>query len=145
MTEATILPVPELPAKDLLQQLKQEFKAIGECLPLAIGIDKQLLELRPSINRKQLRLALGMHTHSGRYLKTMQTATQRFNLAGEAVGEVTDEQRSVASKELFDRVKKRNAAHKAQQQAKDQAEKAERAEIERVEKLQQLTQKFSRS
>jgi ProP effector len=131
-------------AKGLLKQLQQEFPVISECRPLAIGIDKQLLEARPSIDRKLLRAALGMHTHSSRYLKAMQAATQRFDLQGAAVGEVSEEQRTLASKELLERFKKQAQEHKAARVAKEQAEKQERMERERAEKLNQLAAKFSR-
>ncbi|GAB4061419.1 ProQ/FinO family protein [Uliginosibacterium sediminicola] len=144
MTEVPSTTVAEPSAKDLLKQLQQEFKVMREYLPLAIGIDKQLMALRPQINRKKLRAALGMHTHSLRYLKSIQAATQRFDLEGVAVGEVSEEQRALASKELFDRFKKRNEEHKASQAAKEKAEKAARAERERQEKLALLAKKFSR-
>ena len=36
----------------LLKQLQQQFKAFRDCLPLAIGIDKQVLSRLPNLNRK---------------------------------------------------------------------------------------------
>lgn len=144
MTEVASTEAPQPSAKDLLKQLQQEFEVLGKSLPLAIGIDKQLLESRPEINRKQLRVALGMHTHSVRYLKNLQIATHRFNLDNSQAGEVSEEQRALASKELFDRFKKRADENKAAQAEKDKAEKEARAEQERQEKLAQLASKFSR-
>lgn len=144
MTEVSSTPVPAPSAKALLKTLQQEFKVIGEHLPLAIGIDKQLMATRPEINRKQLRAALGMHTHSIRYLKTMQSSSQRFNLDETPAGEVSEEQRTLASKDLFERFKKRAQEHKTEQAAKDKAEKEAKAERERAEKLNQLMSKFSR-
>lgn len=135
---------PALSARDLLKQLQQEFAVIGEHQPLAIGIDKQLLEARPAINRKQLRTAFGMHTKSVRYLKALQLATQRFNLDGSIAGEVSEEQRGMAAKELLERFKKRAAEHKAAQAAKEKAEKDAQAEQLRQEKLAQLATKFSK-
>lgn len=44
--------------------------------------------------------ALGMHTKSVRYLKTMQTAKVRFNLDGSEADAVSDEQRAFASQSL---------------------------------------------
>lgn len=144
MTEAASTATPQPSAKDLLNQLQQEFKVLGESLPLAIGIDKQLQASRPEINRKQLRTMLGMHTRSVRYLKSLQSATQRFNLDGSPAGEVSEEQRALASKELFDRFKKRAEENKAAQAEKEKAERAASAERERLEKLTQLANKFSR-
>jgi ProP effector len=144
MTEVASTEAPKPSAKDFLKQLQQEFKVLGECLPLAIGIDKQLLESRPTINRKQLRTALGMHTRSVRYLKNLQNATQRVNLDGSPAGEVSAEHQALASKDLFERFKKRADENKAEQAAKEKAEKEARAEQERQEKLAQLANKFSR-
>lgn len=144
MTEVSATETPATSARDLLKQLQQEFKVIGEHRPLAIGIDKQLLEARPAINRKQLRSALGMHTRSVRYLKSLQGATQRANLDGSPAGEVSEEQRALASKELIERFKKRAEEHKAAQAEKEKAEKEAKAERERTEKLNQLANKFSR-
>ncbi|MEC5398762.1 ProQ/FinO family protein [Uliginosibacterium sp. H1] len=131
-------------ARELLKSLHDAYPVLANHQPLAIGIDKQLLAAQPGINRKQLRLALGMHTHTVRYLKTLQEATQRFDLAGNAAGEVTAEQREVAGKELVERFRKRAQANKAAVAAKQAAEKKERAEKERVQKLDQLVSKFSR-
>lgn len=144
MTEVSTTDTPAPSARDLLKHLQQEFKVIGEHLPLAIGIDKQLLESRPSINRKQLRAALGMHTRSVRYLKNLQAAPQRFHLDGSPAGEVSQEQQALASKELIERFKKRAAENRAAQAEKEKAEKEARAERERQEKLMLLANKFSR-
>ncbi len=144
MTEASTPAAPAPSAKQVLKQLQEQYKVIGEHLPLAIGIDKQVLASLPELPRKSLRGALGMHTRSVRYLKNLQTAQQRFNLDGSPASEVSDEQRTLASKELIERFKKRAEEHKAAQAAKDKAEKEARAEREREEKLQLLASKFSR-
>jgi ProP effector len=60
MTEVPTIELQPLSAKTLLKQLQDEFPVIAECRPLAIGIDKQLLEARPETDRKHLRAALGM-------------------------------------------------------------------------------------
>ncbi|MFA9439289.1 ProQ/FINO family protein [Uliginosibacterium sp. sgz301328] len=127
-----------------MKELRTEFKAIREYLPLAIGIDKQLLEIHPEIDRKKLRAALGMHTRSFRYMKGLQDGTQRFDLNGEPVGEVSAEQRALASKELSQRLQKIKEERKAAQLAQKAAEKSARVERERAEKLSQLVSKFSR-
>ena len=62
---------PAMSARALLKQLQQEFPAFRDCLPLAIGIDKQLLARMPGLDRKTMRAALGIHTGSMRYLRAM--------------------------------------------------------------------------
>ncbi len=127
-------------ARGLLKKLQQDFQVIRDCQPLAIGIDKQVIEQQADINRKLLRSALGIHTKSLRYLKTLQTAASRFNLDGSAAGEVSEEQRKLAAQTLHAHFKKQAEERKAQQAA----EAAEAAERERKEKLNQLAKKFSR-
>ncbi len=137
-------------ARALLADLRQRFPAFGQCLPLAIGIDKLLLAEMPDLSRKTLRVALNMHTHSSRYLKATATATARVDLAASPAGEVTEEHRARAAEMLKERFKKereqRNATHAAEE-AKRHAEQAQRRiDLEaqaRADKLQQLAAKFS--
>ena len=137
-------------ARALLVQLRQRFPAFGQCLPLAIGIDKLLLAEMPDLSRKTLRVALNMHTHSSRYLKAVATATARVDLAGNPAGDVVEEHRTRAAEMLKERFKKereqRNATQAAEN-AKRQAEQAQqRLELEaqaRADKLNQLAAKFS--
>lgn len=138
-------------ARALLKTLEAQFPAFRDCLPLAIGIDKQLLLRLPDLERKVLRTALRMHTHSLRYLKGMEKATVRFDLDGQP-GEAVDEtHRAHASETLRERFKKnaeqRKAqleAGKAQREAGKAQREAEEAERRRAEKLDQLTAKFGR-
>ena len=62
-------------ARALLKDLQTRFDVFRKFSPLAIGIDKQLLAQEVDLNRKILRLALGMHTNSFRYLKSMESAS----------------------------------------------------------------------
>jgi ProP effector len=124
----------------LLKQLQQQFKAFRECLPLAIGIDKQVLSRMPGLNRKTMRTALGIHTGSMRYLRAMEKATVRYDLDGNAGAEVTDTHRQHAKELLQERYKKEADRKKAERDAAVEAE----AERKRQEKLQQLASKFSR-
>lgn len=127
-------------ARGLLKQLQQEFQVIRDCQPLAIGIDKQVIARQPEINRKLLRGALALHTKSVRYLKSLQAASTRFDLDGNAAGEVAEEQRALAAQTLHAHFKKQADERKAQLAA----EAAEAAARERNEKLQQLAKKFAR-
>ncbi len=124
----------------LLKQLQQQFPAFRDCLPLAIGVDKQVLARLPGLNRKTMRAALGIHTGSMRYLRAMEKATVRYDLDGNPGAEVTDTHRQHAKELLQQRFKKEAERKKAERDAAVQAE----AERKRQEKLQQLASKFSR-
>jgi len=126
-------PSPVNAARVLLKELQENFAPFRDCLPLAIGIDKQVLARMPQLDRKTLRIALGLHTKSLRYLKAIEKATVRFDLDGNAAGEVNDTQRKHASDILRERFKKQ-----AEQR------KEEEATRRRTEKLNQLAEKFSR-
>ncbi|MES2130024.1 MAG: ProQ/FinO family protein [Pseudomonadota bacterium] len=137
-------PAPATPAapsaRSLLKQFQTEFPAFRDCLPLSIGIDKQILARLPGIDRKTMRAALGIHTGSLRYLRTMEKATVRYDLDGTAGAEVTDVHRLHAKETLAQRFKKEAERKKAERDAAA-AEEANRA---RQEKLLQLASKFSR-
>ena len=140
MTTPTTPTPPTPPAQEarkLLKGLQDKFQVFRDYMPLAIGIDKQLLAQEADLNRKILRLALGMHTNSFRYLKSMESAKQRFNLDGSDGGEVPEEHRKHASEILRERFKKEVARRKAQKEAEAQ-------ERQRAEKLNQLMQKFGK-
>jgi ProP effector len=124
----------------LLKQLQQQFKAFRDCLPLAIGIDKQVLARLPNLNRKTMRAALGIHTGSMRYLRAMEKATVRYDLDGNAGAEVTDTHRQHAKELLQERFKKEAERKKAE---RDMAAKEE-ADRKRQEKLELLASKFGR-
>ena len=138
---------PGQPARALLKDLQEKFVAFREFMPLAIGIDKQLFALYPDVSRKTLRVALGIHTNSLRYLKIMEKAKNRVDLEGNAAEEVTDVHRAHATTVLRERAKKVADQRKAQRAIEEaaQAEKAaEAAARQTAEKLQQLATKFSR-
>lgn len=129
-----------LTPRSLLKQLQTQFPAFRDFLPLAIGIDKQLLAVMPELDRKTMRTALGIHTGSLRYLKVMEKAKQRHDLDGTAGAEVTDEHRAHATLVIKERHKKEAERKKAEREAAA----AEEAARVRADKLNQLTAKFSR-
>jgi len=139
-------PVPETAGADtqspraLLKQLQQQFVAFRNCLPLAIGIDKQVLARMPGLNRKTMRAALGIHTGSMRYLRAMEKATVRYDLDGNPGAEVTETHRLHAKELLQQRFKKEADRKKAEREAAAQAE----ADRKRQEKLQLLASKFAK-
>lgn len=135
-TPPAISPVQH--ARGLLRQLQERFAVFRDCLPLAIGIDKQLLVRLPELDRKQLRIALGIHTNALRYLKVMEKARVRHDLDGNATDEVTQTHRDHAAKVISERFKKDAERRKAQREAEAQAR-------QRTEKLSQLVEKFGRA
>jgi ProP effector len=137
----TEVPAPAQTARSLLKQFQNEFPAFRNCLPLAIGIDKQILARMPGLDRKTMRAALGIHTGSLRYLRTMEKATLRYDLDGAPGAEVTETHRAHAKDVLQQRFKKEAERKKAEREAA-QAEEANRL---RQEKLLQLASKFSRN
>ena len=139
--ETAAAPAPAMSARALLKQLQQEFPAFRNCLPLAIGIDKQLLARMPGLDRKTMRAALGIHTGSMRYLRAMEKATVRYDLDGQPGAEVTDTHRAHAKELLQQRFKKEAERKKAEREAAA----AEEANRLRQEKLLQLASKFSRN
>ncbi len=140
--------VPASIAHALLQHLRKDFPVFHDCLPLAIGIDKQILARLPETDRKVLRVALAMHTKSSNYLRRLSKAKTRFNLDGSAAEDLNQSHQAYASTVLNERAKRNEANQQAQRelelQAQREAAEAEAARI-RAEKIAQLAAKFSRS
>ena len=138
---AATTPAPAgLTARALLKQFQEQFPPFRDCLPLSIGIDKQILARLPDLDRKLMRTALGIHTGSLRYLRMMEKAKIRYDLDGTAGAEVTQTHRDHATQVLQQRFKKEAERKKAERDAAA----AEEANRLRLEKLNQLTAKFSR-
>jgi ProP effector len=139
-TPAADVAAAAMSPRSLLKQLQTQFPAFRDFLPLAIGIDKQILAIMPDLNRKIMRTALGIHTGSLRYLKVMEKAKVRHDLDGTPGAEVTDTHRAHATQVLQERFKKEADRKKAERDAAA----AEEAARVRADKLNQLTAKFSR-
>jgi ProP effector len=142
---------PVLSPRNLLKQFQEQFPPFRDCLPLSIGIDKQILARLPDLDRKTMRTALGIHTGSLRYLRVMEKATVRYDLDGTAGAEVTQTHRDHAAQVLQERFKKEaerkkaeRAAERATANAAREAAAEEEANRVRLDKLNQLTAKFSR-
>jgi ProP effector len=135
---------PVQSARALLKDLQQRYPAFRDCLPLAIGIDKQLLERQAELPRKLLRIALGQHTNSLRYLKILEKSTHRYDLDGQQGDALTDEHRKHAATVLRERFKKEADARRAQRAAEEAASAAVEAERLHAEKLHQLAAKFAK-
>ncbi|MEC5164145.1 ProP effector [Janthinobacterium sp. CG_23.3] len=131
---------PAQTARALLKQFQDQFPPFRDCLPLSIGIDKQILARLPELDRKLMRTALGIHTGSLRYLRVMEKAKIRYDLDGTAGAEVTQVHRDHATQVLQQRFKKEAERKKAEREAAAEEE----ANRVRLDKLNQLTAKFSR-
>lgn len=137
MSEATAASSDNKEAKALIKSLQEKFEVFREFRPLAIGIDKQILARLPETGTKILRRALAFHTRSTPYLKAMSNATTRFDLDGNAQGEIPEEHRAHALETLRARLKKQGEQRKA--------ELAQKQELERRNaKLAALAEKFKR-
>lgn len=147
MNTATATPdvAPGLSPRALLKKLQADFPVFRDSQPLAIGIDKQLLARQPDIERKTLRVALGIHTNSLRYLKVMEKATVRFDLDGNTADEVTDAHRAHALEAIRERLKKEADKRRAEKEAAAAEHAAAEAERQRTEKMGQLLAKFGRN
>lgn len=131
-------------ARALLKTLQETFPVFRDYSALAIGVDKLLLTQQPDLERKVLRLALGMHTNSARYLKTMEKARHRVDLAGNIVAEVPEEHRKHASEVIRERFKKDAERRKALREAEALEKQRAAIENQRAEKLSQLVEKFGK-
>lgn len=123
---------PPRPANPMLEKLIASFPVFRDCLPLAIGIHKEIKARLPDISEAQLRFALKSYTASTKYLKSLAKSATRFDLDGNAVGVITPEQRLQADTAIKDRFRKAAERKLAEQQ-----------EIERQEKLKKLAEKFN--
>jgi ProP effector len=132
---------PGQKARVLLKTLQETFPVFRNYSPLFIGIDKQLIARQPDLDRKILRIALGMHTNSSRYLKSMEKATHRLDLDGNVGDEVAEAHRKYAAEILRERFKKEAERRKAQREAEVAAEQ----ERQRTAKLSQLVEKFGKN
>ena len=90
----------------VLQQLFELYpKMFGtHFLPLKLGVFQELLALHPDVFKKdELKIALGLHARSTRYLETVAAGTARHDLNGEAVEPVAPEHVHHAILEIFRR------------------------------------------
>lgn len=83
----------------------------AEFLPLKLGVFQELLALHPeAFERDSLKLALGHHTRSTRYLQSVAAGKSRHDLQGAAVEPVAPEHIHFALLELFRRRQGRSQA-----------------------------------
>jgi hypothetical protein len=81
----------------------------AEFLPLKLGIFQELLAAHPEqFQRDTLKLALGLHTRSARYLQSVAAGKQRHDLQGAPVEDVSPQHIYLALLELFRRRQSRS-------------------------------------
>ena len=109
-TPAAATPVARVPASRAAQPVLEKLFELyphlfgAEFCPLKLGIFQELLALHPDqFERASLKLALGVHTRSTRYLQCVASGKPRHDLQGVAVGPVAPEHVYLSAVELFRR------------------------------------------
>jgi len=128
----TDTPASAKPRNALLEQLCADYTVFRASQPLAIGIHKALQARQPELDKADIRKALHRHTNSTRYLKALTAGAPRYDLDGQADGEVSQEQADQAVSQLRERFKQQTERRKAEQAAQ-----------QRQEKMEQLAAKFN--
>src|SRR5665647_1828150 len=106
-------PEPARSVQPVLEKLFELYPHLfgAEFLPLKLGIFQELLALHPEqFQRDNLKLALGQHTRSTRYLQSVAAGKPRHDLQGAAVEPVAPEHIHFALLELFRRRQGRSQA-----------------------------------
>ncbi len=135
---------PSLDPRGLLSKLQEISPTFRDYKPVALRIDKSIMERFPELERKIVRIAMRMHTTSTRYLKALEKDTHRYDLDGNQCEEITQEHREYAARTLKERFAEvaRRKREKQKEEALKQREEA--AEQRRADKLQQLVGRFSK-
>lgn len=125
------------PPNPVLERLIAEFAVFRDGKPLAVGIHRAIRARIPEITYHPLSVALKLHVGSTRYLKAIAVGEDRFDLDGNPVSKITEEQRQQAALTLRERFQKIHERHKAEREA-------EHAAQVRQEKLTRLMAKFKK-
>ena len=102
------------------------FHGKGLMPPLARGIDEQIAEYFPQIDRAVLNGALKKHTQRRAYLASLTVATHRFNLDGSQAEEIEARHKVVAKNQVrksIRRMKARKQETEARKRKKQNARK----------------------
>lgn len=93
----------------LVADLRARFKVLADFRPLKIKIHLDIRAALDGSGTANVRIARALHYHTGHglYLKALADGGPRYNLAGEIEGEVTEEQRQRAIKQLKERQRAR--------------------------------------
>ena len=99
-------------AQPVLEKLFELYPALfgQRFVPLKLGVFQELMATHPDVfARDDLKLALGVHTRSTRYLQSVAAGLQRHDLAGQPVEPVAPEHVVLSCIELFRRRQARKA------------------------------------
>ncbi len=143
-------PAPGLPAAPQLnpaaaaELLRQHFPALfsGPARPFKLRIQQDIQARVPGVFSKgTLSAFFRRHTGSTSYLIGLSKATHRFDLDGQASGELSDEHKQLAQAELIRRRQlTREREQQAQAQQRDQQRETQRAEMAQQAEAMQARQ-----
>ncbi len=86
---------------------------VHDPIPLALGTSKELIgQLPESISKNDLKLAMSWYCGRTSYLQAILKNTQRINLQGELVSEITESEKSFAQERLDNKGKKKTKPKK---------------------------------
>ncbi len=105
-------------SRAVLKFFADTYPVIKKCLPLAIGIDKQLAAAHPEIDAKKIKSTLFHYTHTATYFNNVVRLKKRYGLDGVVTAEIADEQLTYAKEQLKAINARRNAAKLAEEERK---------------------------
>jgi sRNA-binding protein len=86
--------------RKLKKTLKEDSNVFTDKLPLAIGINKVIVELYPDYSKRVIRFTLSRHCNNKKYLVNMLEGNSRYNFDGTENGIVTAQQANIAKNML---------------------------------------------
>lgn len=101
----------EIQAKAMDRFLADRFEVWLTYKPLALGVETDLYHLmdqnQPPASKRVVQRLLRMHCNHGKYLQGVLDHQQRYNLAGEALGDISEAEREHASRTLKEQDEKK--------------------------------------
>lgn len=82
-------PVPQETVNEVLNKLKAKYAVFNDCKPLCGSVKQTVLMENPDISMKVLQAVMKSHVLSPAYNQKFMEETHRYNLAGEAVIEIS--------------------------------------------------------
>ena len=102
-------------AKKLLQSLKKAYPIVfnvEKSLPLAVGIEKKIIENHPEFALPVLRLALSIWTRREKYLLAVIEGPQRYHLDGAVASPISESEKAYSQLRLAQKLQKKAAEKK---------------------------------
>lgn len=101
----------EIQAKAMDRFLADRFEVWLSYKPLALGVEADLYQLmdqnQPPASKRVVQRLLRMHCNHGKYLQAVMDNQQRYNLAGEVLGDINETEREHASRTLKEQEEKK--------------------------------------